>query len=64
MPETLGDTTPKEKYDDFVEHGANVKPLSRGNLKGISYEDGGGYKVNGTEDGQYLQYHPADKDSS
>ena len=61
MPETLGSTTHKEKYDDFVEHGANVKPLSRGNLKGISYEDGGGYKVNGTEDGMYLQYHPADK---
>ena len=61
MPETLGNTTHKEKYDDFVEHGANVKPLSRGNLKGISYIDGGGYKVNGTQDGQYLQYHPADK---
>lgn len=61
FPETLGDTTHKEKYDDFVEHGANVKPLSRGNLKGISYKDGGGYKVNGSQDGQYLQYHPADK---
>lgn len=58
-PKTLGKTTHKEKYDDFVENGADVKPLNKGSLKGISYEDGGGYKVNGTQDGQYLQYHPA-----
>lgn len=57
-PKTLGNTTHKEKYDDFIEHGVDVKPLNRGSLKGIDYEDGGGYKVNGTKDGQYLQYHP------
>lgn len=60
-PELLGFTTHKEKYDDFIEHGVNVKPLSRGSLKGINYEDGGGYKVSGTQDGLYLQYHPEEK---
>lgn len=58
-PKTLGKTTHKEKYDDFVGNGVDVKPLNKGSLKGISYEDGGGYKVNGTEDGRYLQYHPS-----
>lgn len=60
-PKSLGDTTHKDKYDDFVEHGVDVKPLNKGNLKGVPYEDGGGYKVNGTQDGQYLQYHPDNK---
>lgn len=41
--------------------GANdKKPLSRGSLKGKGFEDGGGYKVNGTKDGQYFQYYPDD----
>ena len=57
-PKSLGDTTHKEKHDDFISHGAEVKPLSRGKQKGIPYESGGGYKVNGEEDGQYFQYHP------
>lgn len=39
-------------------HGVDVKPLSKGSLKGKTYEDGGGYKVSGKQDGQYLQYHP------
>jgi len=60
-PKTLGDTTHKEKYDDFVSKGVNVKPLNKGNLKGVNYEDGGGYKVTGTQDGQYMQYHPENK---
>lgn len=59
-PKTLGDTTHKEKYDDFKEHGVDVKPLGRGRLKGVDYEQGGGYRVNGTQDGQYIQYHPAE----
>lgn len=57
-PKTLGDTTHKEKYDDFKAHGVDVRPLGRGSLKGKAYEDGGGYRVNGTKDGQYMQYHP------
>ena len=60
-PKTLGDTSPKEKYDNFVEQGADVKPLNKGSLKNIPYEDGGGYKVNGNEDGRYFQYHPDTK---
>lgn len=59
-PETLGDTTHREKYDDFKEHGVDVKPLGKGSLKGVEYEQGGGYRVNGTQDGQYMQYHPAE----
>ena len=57
-PKTLGDTTHKEKYDDFKANGVDVKPLGKGSLKGKAYEDGGGYRVNGTEDGQYMRYHP------
>ena len=57
-PKTLGETTHKEKYDEFVKNGVDVKPLKKGDLKNVSYEDGGGYKVNGTQDGRYLQYHP------
>lgn len=57
-PNLLGLSTPKEKYDDFILHGTEVKPLNIGHLKGVSYEDGGGYKVNGVQDGRYLQYHP------
>lgn len=57
-PKKLGQTTHKEKYDDFVEHGVEVKPLAKGSLKGKPYEDGGGYKVNGEQDGKYMQYHP------
>lgn len=34
-----------------------VKPLSRGKYKGVSFEDGGGFKVNFGGDG-ILQYHP------
>lgn len=60
-PKTLGETTHKEKYDDFVSNGVDVKPLGRGSFKGVGYEDGGGYRVNGTEDGQYMQYHPSEK---
>lgn len=60
-PKTLGDTTHKEKYDDFKSHGVDVKPLGKGSHKGKSYEDGGGYRVNGEDDGQYMQYHPENK---
>lgn len=59
-PKTLSDTTPKEKYEDFIEHGVDVKPLNKGRLKGVNFENGGGFKVNGTKDGQYFQYHPED----
>lgn len=60
-PKLLGESTHKEKYDDFVSKGVDVKPLGKGSHKGVSYEQGGGYRVNGTEDGQYMQYHPSSK---
>ena len=59
-PSILGETTHKEKYYDFVKNGSDVKPLGKGNLKGIRYKDGGGYRVSGTEDVIYFQYHPKD----
>ncbi len=48
-PKTLKETLEKSGYD--------VKPLSRGSLKNILFEQGGGYKIN-FEDGGLLQYHP------
>lgn len=61
-PKRLGETTHREKYDDFVAHGADVKPLARGSQKGREYLDGGGYKVTVPADGAALSYHP--KESS
>ena len=55
-----------EKLQNFTPHslkiilsnsGYEVKALNRGSLKGISFEDGGGYKVNFGMDGIF-QYHP------
>ena len=37
--------------------GYEVRPLGRGKLKGVSFEDGGGLRVN-FSDGGLLQYHP------
>ena len=42
---TLGDTTHKEKYDDFKANGVDVKPLGKGSLKGKAYEEGEYYKL-------------------
>lgn len=56
-----------EKLQNFTPHslkiilsnsGYEVKTLNRGSLKGISFEEGGGYKVNFGMDGIF-QYHPA-----
>jgi 8-oxo-dGTP pyrophosphatase MutT (NUDIX family) len=58
-PKELGETTHKEKYDDFKEKGADVRPLTQSKtLKNVPYEDGGGYKVNDGKDGIF-SYHPA-----
>ena len=59
-PKRLGETTHREKYDDFVAHGVDVKPLSHGSQKGREYLDGGGYKVGIKEDGATLYYHPVE----
>ena len=59
-PKRLGETTHREKYDDFITHGVDVKPLSHGSQKGREYLDGGGYKVGIKEDGATLYCHPVE----
>jgi len=56
-PEMLGDYTPEELKQALEASGYEVKPLSKGSLKGIQFEDGGGFKTN-FQDGGLLQYHP------
>ena len=58
-PAILGETTPKEKYDSYVQKGFVVKPLGRGNFKGVPFESGGEYRVYFDESMQKsLMYHP------
>jgi hypothetical protein len=57
-PEKLGDNTPKQWKKILSDEGREVTPLSSGRLKGISFENGGGYKTN-FEDGGIFMYHPA-----
>lgn len=49
--------TPQGLKKSLESAGYEVKPLARGGLKGISFEEGGGFKVNFGGDG-ILQYHP------
>lgn len=53
----LGQKTPKEWKDFLNNLGFETKPLGAGSLKGISFENGGGYRINYRGDG-YFQYHP------
>ena len=56
-PSILGERTPT-KWKEYLEQlGFDVKPLGRGSLKDVAFEDGGGYRINYDGDG-YLQYHP------
>lgn len=59
-PLRLQSYTPETLKEALQKAGYEVKPLARGSLKGVAFEDGGGYKVNYGGDG-ILQYHPADK---
>ena len=59
-PAMLGTMSPKEIKDALEKAGFDVKPLSRGSLKGVSFEDGGGFKVNFGGTG-LIQYHPAER---
>lgn len=52
--------TPESMYDFLKETGYDVRPLSKGGLKGIGFKDGGGYKINFNGDGEF-QYHPQKK---
>lgn len=49
--------TPKQMKQFLEDIGWNVKPLSDGNFKGITFEDGGGFKINFGGDGEF-QWHP------
>lgn len=56
-PKRLVSFTPEKLRTELEAAGFEVKPLMQGHLKGIAFEDGGGFKVN-FEDGGILQYHP------
>ena len=53
----LGQKSPEE-WKNFLDNlGFETKPLGIGSLKGIRFEDGGGFRINYRGDG-YFQYHP------
>ncbi len=56
-PERFASYTPDSLKAELESAGFEVKPLSRGSFKGVSFENGGGYKVNFAGNG-LLQYHP------
>ena len=56
-PSVLGQMSPKEIKEALEKAGFDVKPLGSGRLKGVSFEDGGGFKVNFGGTG-LIQYHP------
>lgn len=56
-PTILSKRTPGE-LKKYLEHiGFDVKPLGKGELRKIPFEEGGGYRINHGGDG-YFQYHP------
>ena len=57
-PKRLASFTPAALKAKLEADGFEIKPLRRGSLKDLAFEEGGGYKVN-FEDGGLLQYHPA-----
>jgi hypothetical protein len=58
---SLAEFTPKEMKSFLEANGYKTKPLgSRSSLKGIPFEQGGGYRVNFCDDG-YFMYHPKTK---
>ncbi len=56
-PQILAGTSGEELYNYLLKNGYDVKPLGKGSFKGISFEEGGGFKVNWGGD-RILQYHP------
>ena len=59
-PGRLASFTPPQLMENFQREGLEVKPLKRGSLKDIPFDEGGGFKVN-FEDGGLFQYHPETK---
>ena len=45
-PNKLADVSGDELYEYLLKNGYDVKPLNKGNYKGIPFEEGGGFKVN------------------
>lgn len=56
-PSILNTYTPEKLKRELEGHGYEVKPLGKGNFKGISFENGGGFRINFGGDG-ILTYHP------
>ena len=59
-PKRLASFPPEKLVRELEKEGYEIKVLSHGSLKGLAFEDGGGFKVN-FEDGGLFQYHPATK---
>lgn len=59
-PKMLGAYTPQSLKEALERKGYEVKPMSGGNFAGISFEEGGGFKVNFGGDG-ILMYHPKER---
>lgn len=59
-PGRLASFTPAQLLAELEKAGLEIKPLMKGSLKGIPFENGGGFKVI-FEDGGLFQYHPAEK---
>ena len=56
-PRKLRERTPSGWYGLFQENGYGPRPLGRGSLAGVAFEDGGGYRVNWDSNKLFL-YHP------
>lgn len=52
--------TPAEMKETLERHGYEIKPLGHVNYKGITFEDGGGFRTVFGGNG-YFQYHPAER---
>lgn len=59
-PKMLQAYTPNGLKEALENAGYQIKPMNRGNFKGISFEEGGGYKINFGGDG-ILMYHPEER---
>jgi hypothetical protein len=57
-PQKLSEATPEQFYKYFQDNGFNPQPLNDGNFKGVTFDQGGGFKINWGGD-RIMQYHPA-----
>lgn len=59
-PGKLAEYTPASLKEELESKGFAVKPLARGSLRGLPFEECGGWKIN-FGDGGLLQYHPEER---